>query len=99
MGRLSLFSASYLLLLVALEGHLVCCKSWKHTLRVPGTKTVAAIWHYYVLNVFTATELDTEKMIDVFELRKGRFKFQAIFIYFESREKKIIEFFDCQSES
>ena len=68
LGKLSLFSVLYLLFLVVLEDHLVYCKCWKHTLRVPWTKTVSAIRHYYVLNVFKAIEWDTEKMIGEFVL-------------------------------
>ena len=56
LGKVSLFSASYQLLLVLLNDHLVCCKNWKHTWEVPGIKTVSAIWHYYILNVLTVTE-------------------------------------------
>ena len=34
--------------------HSSICENWKHTLEVPGIKTVSVIWHYYVLNSLVA---------------------------------------------
>ena len=95
MGKLPLFTASYQLLLVLLNGHLVCCKSWKHIVELPGMKTVSAICHCYVFEGAYSNMINTEKVIDGFELRKphSKFLFESLFIYFASWEKLLMKFF------
>ena len=56
LGKLLSFSASYQLLLVLLNGHLVFCEDQKQTLEVPWGRIASIIWHYYVLNVLMSTE-------------------------------------------
>ena len=56
LGKSSSFSASYQLLLVLLNGHLVFCENRKQTLEVLWGRIVSNIWHYCALNVLMSTE-------------------------------------------